>query len=103
MQPERFTLKAQEALAAAQKSAQGRGHAQIEPEHVATVLLDQEGGLAVPIQKETQDQVALALLKGDFRDGDTIRVDERNLGLVFEKMEAAPEAAPPEEAAPPGI
>jgi ATP-dependent Clp protease ATP-binding subunit ClpB len=37
------------------------------------------------IQKEIQDQVALALLKGDFRDGDTIRVDERNLGLVFER------------------
>ena len=41
------------------------------------------------IQKEIQDQVALALLKGDFRDGDTIRVDERNLGLVFERMVAA--------------
>ncbi len=38
------------------------------------------------IQKKIQDQVALALLKGDFRDGDTVRVDERNLGLVFEKI-----------------
>ena len=35
MQLERFTLKAQEALAAAQKLAQERGHAQIEPEHLA--------------------------------------------------------------------
>ena len=48
------------------------------------------------IQKEIQDQVALALLKGDFRDGDTIRVDERNLGLVFEKVApTAPGDAPP--------
>ena len=49
MQLERFTLKAQEALAAAQKLAQERGHAQVEPEHLAVALLDQEGGLTVPI------------------------------------------------------
>ncbi|MCL5736522.1 MAG: ATP-dependent chaperone ClpB [Actinobacteria bacterium] len=49
MQLERFTLKAQEALAASQKLAQERGHAQIEPEHLAAALIDQEGGLAVPI------------------------------------------------------
>jgi ATP-dependent Clp protease ATP-binding subunit ClpB len=49
MQLERFTLKAQEALASAQKLAQERGHAQVEPEHLASALLDQEGGLTVPI------------------------------------------------------
>jgi ATP-dependent Clp protease ATP-binding subunit ClpB len=49
MQLERFTLKAQEALAAAQRLAQERGHAQLEPEHLAAALLDQDGGLAVPI------------------------------------------------------
>jgi ATP-dependent Clp protease ATP-binding subunit ClpB len=49
MQLERFTLRAQEALAATQKLAQERGHAQIEPEHLMVALLDQEGGLAVPI------------------------------------------------------
>ncbi len=49
MQLERFTLKAQEALAAAQKTAMERGHAQVEPEHLAVALLDQDGGLTVPI------------------------------------------------------
>jgi ATP-dependent Clp protease ATP-binding subunit ClpB len=49
MQLERFTLKAQEALAAAQKLAMERGHAQVEPEHLAVALLDQDGGLTVPI------------------------------------------------------
>jgi ATP-dependent Clp protease ATP-binding subunit ClpB len=49
MQLERFTLKAQEALAASQKLAQERGHAQIEPEHLTAALLDQEGGLAIPM------------------------------------------------------
>ncbi|OFW56759.1 MAG: ATP-dependent chaperone ClpB [Actinobacteria bacterium RBG_16_64_13] len=49
MQLDRLTLKTQETLAAAQKLVQERGHAQIEPEHLAVALLDQEGGLAVPI------------------------------------------------------
>ncbi len=43
------------------------------------------------IQKEIQDKVALALLKGEFRDGDTVTVDERGLQLVFEKVAGAPE------------
>jgi ATP-dependent Clp protease ATP-binding subunit ClpB len=37
------------------------------------------------IQKEIQDQVAMGLLKGDFRDGDTVQVDEKNLALTFSK------------------
>ncbi len=46
------------------------------------------------IQKEIQDRVALALLKGEFRDGDTIMVDEHGLELVFEKVAGkAPEPA----------
>jgi len=49
MQLERFTLKTQEALAAAQRLAQERGHAQVEPEHIAAALLDQEGGLTVSL------------------------------------------------------
>ncbi|NLV71909.1 MAG: ATP-dependent chaperone ClpB [Actinobacteria bacterium] len=49
MQLERFTLKAQEALAAAQRLMQERGHSQMEPEHLITALLDQEGGLTLPI------------------------------------------------------
>jgi ATP-dependent Clp protease ATP-binding subunit ClpB len=49
MQIERFTLKTQEALAAAQRLAQTRGHAQVEPEHLAVALLDQEAGLAVSL------------------------------------------------------
>jgi ATP-dependent Clp protease ATP-binding subunit ClpB len=41
------------------------------------------------IQKEIQDKIALGLLKGDFREGDTIRVDEHDLELVFERKENA--------------
>ena len=58
MQLDRFTVKAQEALAASQKLAQERGHAQIEPEHLAAALLDQEGGLTQPILERVGVSVA---------------------------------------------
>ncbi|MCX8031789.1 MAG: ATP-dependent chaperone ClpB [Thermoleophilia bacterium] len=60
MQLDKFTLKAQEALAASQRLAQERHHAQIEPEHLAAALIDQEGGLTVPIlQRIGADPAAL--------------------------------------------
>jgi len=37
------------------------------------------------IQKELQDRIALALLRGDVCDGDTVRVDAEGLGLVVGK------------------
>ncbi len=49
MQLDTFTLKAQEALGASQQLAQRRRHTQQEPEHLLSVLLDQEGGLTVPV------------------------------------------------------
>jgi ATP-dependent Clp protease ATP-binding subunit ClpB len=48
------------------------------------------------LQKEIQDKIALGLLKGDFREGDTIGVDEKNLELVFEKLSAG-QPAPSEQ------
>jgi len=41
------------------------------------------------IQREIQDKLALDLLRGDFRDGDTVLVDARNLELVFGKVDPA--------------
>jgi ATP-dependent Clp protease ATP-binding subunit ClpB len=49
MQPDRFTIKSQEALAAAITQAANRKHAQVQPEHLLSALLDQEGGLVVPV------------------------------------------------------
>jgi ATP-dependent Clp protease ATP-binding subunit ClpB len=50
------------------------------------------------IQREIQDKLALELLRGDFRDGDAIRVDARNLELVFKKVEpASPGAEAPSQ------
>ncbi len=45
----RFTEKAQEAIAAAQKLAGERNHTQIEVEHLLYALLDQEGGVVPQI------------------------------------------------------
>jgi ATP-dependent Clp protease ATP-binding subunit ClpB len=46
------------------------------------------------IQKQLIDRLALKLLEGEFREGDTVRVDAEGGELVFEKAAAAtPEKA----------
>jgi ATP-dependent Clp protease ATP-binding subunit ClpB len=52
MQADRFTIKSQEALRAAIDLAAGRRHAQVGPEHLLAVLLEQDGGLVVPVLRK---------------------------------------------------
>jgi len=54
MNIERFTQKAQEALAGAQSLAAQYHHQQIEPEHLLTALLAQSDGLIPPLLKGMQ-------------------------------------------------
>src|SRR5436190_2083793 len=49
MQPDRFTVKSQEAVAAAQKLAAEHGNPEVAPAHLLLALLDQEEGLVVPV------------------------------------------------------
>ncbi len=49
MQPDRVTVKSQEALAAAQRLAGARRNAQVGPHHVLLALLEQEGGIVAPV------------------------------------------------------
>ncbi len=49
MNPEKMTLKMQEALSSAQSTATRLGHPELRPAHVLSALLEQEGGLAKPI------------------------------------------------------
>ncbi len=49
MQADRFTVKAQEALAAAQSLARARRNPEVSPAHLLVVLLEQEGGIVVPV------------------------------------------------------
>jgi ATP-dependent Clp protease ATP-binding subunit ClpB len=50
----RFTEKAQEALASAQSLAQQRNHQQMEPDHLLLALLEQEQGLAPALLQKMQ-------------------------------------------------
>src|SRR2546423_809279 len=49
MHPDRFTIKAQGALAAAQRLAGARRNPEVAPQHVLVSLLEQEGGIVVPV------------------------------------------------------
>src|SRR5262245_25306963 len=49
MQPDRFTIKSQEAVAAAQALAAERKNPEVTPAHLLVTLLRQEDGLVVPI------------------------------------------------------
>ena len=52
MQPDRFTIKSQEALQAAQRLADERRNPQTTPEHVLAVLLEQDAGIVVPVLRK---------------------------------------------------
>src|SRR6478735_3772807 len=49
MQPDRFTVKSQEAVAAAQALAAERRNSEVTPAHLLVALLRQSDGLVVPI------------------------------------------------------
>ncbi|HEV2075851.1 MAG TPA: Clp protease N-terminal domain-containing protein, partial [Thermoleophilaceae bacterium] len=52
MQADRFTVKSQEALAAAQRIASARRNSEVTPHHVLAALLEQEEGLVVPVLRK---------------------------------------------------
>jgi ATP-dependent Clp protease ATP-binding subunit ClpB len=52
MQPDRFTIKSQEALQAAQRLAAERHNPQTRPEHLLAVLLEQDSGVVVPVVRK---------------------------------------------------
>jgi ATP-dependent Clp protease ATP-binding subunit ClpB len=49
LQPDRFTIKSQEAIQAAQALADDRRNPQVTPEHLLTVLLEEDAGVVVPV------------------------------------------------------
>ncbi|HEX5527576.1 MAG TPA: ATP-dependent chaperone ClpB [Solirubrobacterales bacterium] len=61
MQADRFTIKSQEAVAAAQSLAANRRNPEVAPPHLLVALLEQEDGLVVPIlQRLGADTAAIA-------------------------------------------
>ncbi len=49
MQADRFTVKSQEALAAAQRLAGARRNPEVVPYHLLVALLEQDGGIVDPV------------------------------------------------------
>ena len=49
MQPDRYTLKTQQAVQSAISLAHQRRNPQATPEHLLLALLDQEGGVVAPV------------------------------------------------------
>jgi ATP-dependent Clp protease ATP-binding subunit ClpB len=52
MQQDRFTIKSQEAVQAAQRLADAARNPQTTPEHLLVALLDQDGGVVVPVLRK---------------------------------------------------
>jgi ATP-dependent Clp protease ATP-binding subunit ClpB len=52
MNPDRFTIKSQEAIRAANQLADTRRNPQVTPEHLLSVLLEQEGGIVAPVLRK---------------------------------------------------
>ena len=52
MRLEKFTIKAQEALQAAQRKAETLESGQLEPEHLLFSLLSKEDGLVIPLLRK---------------------------------------------------
>jgi ATP-dependent Clp protease ATP-binding subunit ClpB len=53
MNPQEFTLRAQEALASAQRSALAADHQRIEPEHLLVALLSDPAGIVFPVVRRS--------------------------------------------------
>jgi ATP-dependent Clp protease ATP-binding subunit ClpB len=58
MQPDRFTIKSQEAVAAAQRLAAAARNPEVAPVHLLLALLEQADGLASPVLQKTGTDVA---------------------------------------------
>src|SRR3954469_23237247 len=58
MQADRFTVKSQEALAAAQKLAGARRNPEVAPYHLLVALLEQDGGIVAPVLERANVDLA---------------------------------------------
>jgi ATP-dependent Clp protease ATP-binding subunit ClpB len=79
MQPDRFTVKSQEAVAAAQQLASQRRNTEVAPPHLLLALLEQTDGMVAPIlQKLDTDPSAVVARAREAADAlPTLSGDER--------------------------
>src|SRR5687768_2310362 len=84
MQRDRFTVKSQEAVAAAQRLATEARNPELAPAHLLAALLSQEEGLVVPVLQKLGADVAAI----------TARAREAVAGLPTVSGSASPEIRP---------
>src|SRR5262245_57236061 len=79
MQPDRFTIKAQEAVAAAQRLASESSNPEVSSPHLLAALLEQEEGVVVPVlqrlgvdAQEARRRAAEAVAKLPKLSGNTV-------------------------------
>ncbi|KZK73732.1 MAG: chaperone protein ClpB [Pelodictyon luteolum] len=91
--PNRFTIKAQEALQAAASSASSRQHQQVEPEHLLLAMLEDRQGMAVQIAQklEVSPETLAAALDRELERAPKVtgasasgQYMSQNLGKVFD-------------------
>jgi ATP-dependent Clp protease ATP-binding subunit ClpA len=91
--PNRFTIKAQEALQAAASSASSRQHQQVEPEHLLLAMLEDRQGMAVQIARklEVSPETLAAALDRELERAPKVtgasasgQYMSQNLGKVFD-------------------
>jgi ATP-dependent Clp protease ATP-binding subunit ClpB len=96
MQADRFTVKSQEAIAAAQRLSAARHHSRMEPHHLLAALLEQEGGILAPVLERAGADVptvrartnaaldALPTVTGDTTDAPSLASETIDLLKVAE-------------------
>src|SRR3954454_18197147 len=80
MQPDRFTIKSQEAVAEAQRVGSERGNPEVGPAHLLLALLRQREGLVVPVLRKAGRNVG--------------EIEERTLEAIDALPKLSGDAAP---------
>ncbi|HBI15969.1 MAG TPA: type VI secretion system ATPase TssH, partial [Desulfobulbaceae bacterium] len=83
MQLDKFTLKSQEAIQAAHTMAQNNGHQEIQPEHLLKAILEQPGGVVVPVLQKMGIQPAVVLSETNQLIGQLPKVSGGGAGRTY--------------------
>ena len=88
MRPERLTLKAQEALQAAQAEARRRDHQAVDVEHLLLALLAQQDGIAGPLLEKigADPRLVAGRLEDELRSRPRVEGGEQHLAQRLAKL-----------------
>ncbi|WP_163339929.1 ATP-dependent chaperone ClpB [Desulfopila sp. IMCC35008] len=83
MQFDKFTLKSQEAIQSAQKIARDSSHQEIRPAHLIKAILEQPGGVVVPVLKKMEIDPSLVLMDCNQKIEQLPKVSGSGAGQVY--------------------